>query len=571
MDGTGLFVSLLSTRKPISDMKKFILFATLVIASAAAAQNDLKTELNKLDALLANRESYIANRQQRIASLKDILYRSDFSDEQRYLFNRQLISEYAPFQADSTINYMYANIELARKMGDRERLDESRIDLAYLYSTSGSYLEAAKTLQEIDTALLSRRLLVEYYIARHKLNDELQLYSHDAEQGEESGRLTDIYAQLIIENTDAGSITYLKYKLWQAVRLRQLDRAEELADSLSKSVPVLSREYATASYMQALIDELKGDIPAAQIRFAQSAMTDIQLAIRDNAALKSLANTLLNDENIQRAMRYMRVVMDDARFFNSRLRPWQDALALHVIEQAYQIHRQRMDNMYNVFIWSCAGFMLLAVAGVFFVLWQNRKLRLARKELIQAYDRLNMSNDDLKAINNRLVALNEQISEANAVKEEYIGIFLTLCSEYIDKIAESRRNVRRMLRNGQIQELRQEYSSTEVDEQELALFYRNFDSTFLRLYPTFIEEVNKLLDEEARMEPKKGELLSTELRIFALLRLGISDSSKIAGLLRYSVSTIYNYRSKIKGHTLVPRDEFEEHIKTIGAYNSRHL
>lgn len=468
-----------------------LLSTVLLLAAtlAASAQNDLKSVLSQLDATLSHRDSYIAGREQRIESLKNILRKSDFSDAQRYILNQQLIDEYTPYQADSTIDYLYRNIALATRMNDAGHLNESRIQLAYLYSSAGIYLEAANMLKLVDTTALDRRQLVDYYIARHKLNDELQLYSHDS----------------------------------------------------------------------------------AQVWFARSAMTDIQLAIRDNAALKSLANTLLDDDNIQRAMRYMRIVMDDARFFNSRLRPWQDALALHVIEEAYRVRRQRMDAMYNIFVVSIGCFMLLALGGVVFVLRQNRKLNLARLELQQANNRLNISNKDLQHINKRLAGLNSQISEANEVKEEYIGIFLTMCSEYIDKIIDSRRHVRRLLRDGRVDELRKEYSPTDGDSRELEEFYRNFDTTFLQLYPTFIEDFNSLLDKEARIEPKKGELLTTELRIFALIRLGINDSSKIAALLRYSVSTIYNYRSKIKGHTLVSRDDFEERIKTIGAFSPQHL
>ena len=156
------------------------------------------------------------------------------------------------------------------------------------------------------------------------------------------------------------------------------------------------------------------------------------------------------------------------------------------------------------------------------------------------------------------------------MKEEYIAIFLTMCSEYIDKISGIKRSVRRMLRDGKIDELKKEFLAAAVDDRELKVFYRNFDMTFLQLYPTFIDDFNSLLDKEARIEPKKGELLTTELRIFALIRLGIRDSSKIAALLRYSATTIYNYRSKIKGHTLVSREDFEERIKTIGTFNPPH-
>lgn len=552
---------------------KNLLFTALLLAATPSilAQNDLKSVLSQLDATLSHRDSYIAGREQRIESLKSILGKSDFSDAQRYILNQQLIDEYTPYQADSTIDYLYRNINLAKKMHDARRLDESRIQLAYLYSSAGIYLEAATLLQQIDTAKLDRKQLVDYYVARHKLNDELQLYSHDSVQGTQSWHLTVLYARLIVENTEPKSTTHLNFKLWQAINDRNYEQAVEISERLCNTLPPLSRGYAEASYMRALVADLMKDTLTAQVWFARSAMTDIQLAIRDNAALKSLANTLLDDDNIQRAMRYMRIVMDDARFFNSRLRPWQDALALHVIEEAYTARRQRMDAMYNIFVVSIVCFMLLALGGVIFVLRQNRKLSLARLELQQANNRLNISNNDLQRINEQLAGLNSQISEANEVKEEYIGIFLTMCSEYIDKIIDSRRRVRRLLRDGRIDELKKEYASSDGDSRELEEFYRNFDTTFLQLYPTFIEDFNSLLDKEARIEPKKGELLNTELRIFALIRLGINDSSKIAALLRYSVSTIYNYRSKIKGHTLVSRDNFEERIKTIGAFSPQHL
>lgn len=548
-------------------MRNCILCLLLFIPATMSAQDDLNKLLVRLDNTLSHREKYIAQRELHIESLKAIIGNSDFTDAQRILFNQQLIDEYIPYQADSTIHYLYRNIDLARRIHDTKHLDDSRIQLAYLYSAIGIYLEAADILQQIDTVRLDKKQLIDYYVAQHKLNDELQLYSHDGDLRYISWKKTVAYAKLIIDNTEPESVLHQNFLLNQAIAERDFDLATTICDNLLATLPPMSRDFASAAYMRALVADLQDDTQTSQCWFARSALTDAQLAIRDNAALKSLANTLLDNANIQRAMRYMRIVLDDARFFNSRLRPWQDAMVLHVIEQAYEARRQRLDTMYNIFLLSLGCFVLLSIGGVLFMRRQNRKLNLARKELQQANHRLNNSNEELKTINTRLVTLNDQISEANKVKEEYIGIFLTLCSEYIDKITETRRHIRRKLRDGRIDELRKEYAPTDTDNRELEEFYRNFDTTFLQLYPTFIEDFNSLLDKEGQVEPKKGELLTTELRIFALIRLGINDSSKIAALLRYSVSTIYNYRSKIKNNTVVSRDEFEERIKTIGAFS----
>lgn len=546
-------------------MRSLFLLVFAFAAASAAAQNELARELARLDGVIASRQTYIDSHEQRIESLKTILRKSDFTPEQRYVLNQQLIEEYAPYQADSTIAYLYRNIELAARTGNRTGLAESRIRLAYFYSATGNYFESEKLLAQIDTARLDRQLLVCYYIARHKLNDELQLYTHDSEQEARSVHLGDLYSRLIIENSDEDSVEAGDARLWQAIRERDYDRAERIADRQIELLPDLTHDYAKAAFMRALVAELKNEKETKQLWLARAAATDIQLAIRDNAALNSLARTLFNDD-ISRAMNYMRVVMEDARFFNSRLRPWQDAKVLTIIEQAYSERQHRLQRFQKAFLLLLMLFTALAVGGVIFALGQNRKLKQARQKKEQAYDLLNSSNDELKRFNEQLLALNEQIAETSTVKEEYIGIFLMMCSEYIDKITESRRYVRRMLRDGKIDELKKEYAKRELDDKELKSFYTMFDTTFLRLYPTFIEEFNSLLDEDARIEVKKGEYLTTELRIFALIRLGINDSSKIAALLRYSVSTIYNYRSKIKCRSSISRDDFERRIKTIGAF-----
>lgn len=553
-------------------MKNLLLTALLLFVSTGsfAAGNELASLLLQLDSTLLQRESYITIREQRIALLKGLLSGSSYSEVQRYALNRQIIEEYAPYQADSAICWLYRNIHLARKLGDSRRLDESRIELAYLYSSTGSYLEASTLLQQVDTTQSDNEQLVRYYVAQHKLNDELHLYSLDVQQSRRSGFLSEWYARQIVFRSTPGSPQQLIFQLRLALKDRDYESAEGISEQLCRQQGELTRGYAEALYMRGLAAVLRGDSARGREWYARSAIIDLRLAIRDNAALKSLSNMLLEGANIERAMRYIRIAAEDARFFNSRLRSWQDAAVLHQIEEAYLARRSRTERMYHFFVFSIVGFMLLAIGGVFVVLGQNRKLRLARLELQQANRRLYQSNRDLQEINNRLAGLNSQISEANAVKEEYIGIFLTMCSEYIDKIMASRRQVRRMLRDGRIEDLRKEYRDSEDDLRELDEFYRNFDRTFVQLYPSFIEDFNSLLEREVRIELKKGEILNTELRIFALIRLGISDSSKIAALLRYSVSTIYNYRSKVKSHTLVSRESFEERIRHIGAFTPQH-
>ena len=172
-------------------------------------------------------------------------------------------------------------------------------------------------------------------------------------------------------------------------------------------------------------------------------------------------------------------------------------------------------------------------------------------------------------MNVELTRSNILYAEANKTREEYVGLFIDLCSSYIDKIARYRNTVKRKIAAGQIEDLYEISRSPEELEAELSSFFDNFDTAFLNLYPTFIEEFNAMLSGEGRIKLKKSEKLTPELRVFALIRLGITDSSRIASFLRYSPQTVYNYRAKVKKYSIAKRGEFEKHVMEIGTVGSR--
>lgn len=185
-----------------------------------------------------------------------------------------------------------------------------------------------------------------------------------------------------------------------------------------------------------------------------------------------------------------------------------------------------------------------------------------------AKDNLQQLNYKLIHLNEDLKSLNHDLSSANQIKEVYIGQFLNICSVYIDKLDTMRKSVIKKISTGKLVELQKNFGSPEIIDKEIKEFYINFDEVFLHIFPNFVADLNSLLIASERIELKKGELLTVELRIFALIRLGINDSAKIAKLLRYSVNTIYNYRAKVKNKVNESRDEFESKIMNIGSYHS---
>ena len=550
-------------------MKKklfLLIFLTLTLdLRAQTLEEILKSEIAHVDERLKQRDKYIARKEERLRTLKQLLSRSDMNDRRRYDINAELAAEYRPYQFDSAILYLNRNIEIARRLADRDLQTESHLTLAYLYCTCGLYLESHNALtHEVDSTRFDRSQLESYYLAQRKLNDELSLYSLDDETRRAASRRRDYYEQRLLETMEKGSIARMEFETTKAIKEQDYNRAEKIALMRLERYKSSEHDYAKAAYLLSLIAELQGNTTKMMIWQARSACTDLELAVRDNISLNKLAHNLLTFYgDVERSMRYMRVVVDDTNFFNSRLRPWQDAQALADIEQAYNRHKSRLERLNRTVTGMVIAIVIILSGVVVYITRQRNRLIAARAALQQSNSDLHVSNSRLEQTNSQLKEVNKKLVDSDRVKEEYIGTFLMICSEHIDQINEIRRHVKRQLRDGKVEELRREYNSTEGQQAALAEFYNLFDTTFLNLYPTFVEEFNALLEEDARIVPRKGELLTTELRIYALIRLGISDSTKISTFLRYSMSTIYNYRSKIRNRALCDRNEFEDRVRNI--------
>jgi hypothetical protein len=273
---------------------------------------------------------------------------------------------------------------------------------------------------------------------------------------------------------------------------------------------------------------------------------------------------LYEDGDIDRAYKYIRRSLDDALFCNARLRTIEISAMVPIIDKAYQLQTQARQRDLIISLVSISLLSLFLIVAIFFVYRQMKKLAVTRKDLSIANDQLNDVNHELSGINQELKVTNDTLLEANIIKEEYIGRYMDQCSVYIDKLDEYRRLLNKTAVAGKIDELLHSIKSKQFIEDELKEFYDNFDSSFLQLFPTFVEEFKRLLSDHEDIQLKPGQLMNTELRIFALIRLGITDSVKISHFLRYSLSTIYNYRTKLRNKALGKRDEFEANVMRIG-------
>ncbi len=547
----------------------FILSLIPMVASAAIGIENTVSLLDRLDSAIAHSDEFASLRLARVASLRKMQSSPHLTDEQLYDLNEAIAREFEVFQFDSTINYYYWNLGIARELHSQYKIDESLIALGRVHATAGYYLDANNMLNvQLDTLSLDPALRADYYWAQYCLNN--QIYSETESPSPESlvARRKHYYRDRLLEILSIDSFEYRILRVSQFLERGELDKAERVLVEMLDNYKDECQEQSIVAYYLSELYECKED-KSMQLHFATiAALSEVRLAIRDNVALNALAVKLFDDGDVTRAFRLSRATLDFALAYNAKSRVWQVASILPTIESSYRAKQQNQNNQIYIFLTVVLVLLMMLIVIHLVQRLQREKLDRTQQQLQEANLSLIENNKSLQAVNNQLSQLNGDIAEANAVKEEYIALFLRVYSECIDKMEGLQRRVRKLATHDNLAELKRELSKSDLVDEELVYFYEMFDNAFLRLYPNFVSEFNSLLEEDARIELKKDEKLNTELRIFALIRLGINDSSKIAALLRYSVNTIYNYRAKVKNKACVSREEFEERIKKIGSFQS---
>lgn len=566
-------------KRRISHIISLLVVALLLVVPREANAQQSAKELARLDQTLEMSHTYVDVHNRNIQELNDALNKPSISLERRYEILCSLYDAYRSFQFDRAIEILDERERVARQLGINSIIDDVDLDRAQLYSMAGMFLESRQVLDNnIDTARLNRRQLVRFCDVQQRFYTNFSDYTSDAHTRDESHDMRSYYRKRILELSVPSDEIYQQMLVVNHVENGEYEEAERLNLAILAKYQPQQHEYAMFAYDQARICELLGRRDDMKMWLARSAMADICSATKDHASLCSLAQVLIEENDIDRAFRYITISLNDALYYNAKLRPWQISAIIPEIEGAY--HEKQQQNLIKqaeqqrileekerysrqqTLIISILAVLLLGICVVLvFMLMRSRK---ASRKIREMNERIAGTNAELHKLNERMGLVNSDLREANAVKEEYIALFLSMCSDYIEKLTTMQRNVRRKLSQGKTAELERELSSSSIMDEELNNFYDMFDNAFLNLYPNFVDEFNALLKPECHIELKRGEMLNTELRIFALIRLGISDSSRIAALLRYSVNTIYNYRARTKNNALGNRDSFEERIKTIG-------
>ena len=550
-------------------MKHSIIISVLLFlissTGVAAGEIDLEQEYRQLDKAIEQTEKYVQERENRIRKYKTA--RGAIDDNRvQYELSRSLYDEYRPYMSDSAIHYISRCIMLAERMGDPIRADECRLLLAYQCTESGMYHEAMDVLNSMDAQRINdSRNKRRYYITLAHLYHELEYYCKVPRLQGEYYAKGDYYNHLIdTTGVSATDDEALQVKEIECLGAGDGQGALRYSDMRLKQVKEGSHQYAIVAFYRYLDYALLGDSVQTRYWVTQSALSDVKNAVMDQGAMWELANKLMADGDMERAYRYIRFAWQCANTFNTVKRNNQISPVLTAISDNYEASLKRANHLLALLAVVSSLLAALFLGILFYSNSQRKKLARARNELSESNTRLAQLNRQLSDLNTQLRDTNVQLNESNRVKDEYVGRFIHLCSFYIDRLDEMRKRVNKMVKSRDLDALFKFTGDSQLRDKNLTELYEMFDSTFLHLFPNFVDDFNALLRPECRVTMPEPGTLNTDIRIFALIRLGIEDSSRIAEFLHYSVNTIYNYRAKIKNGAIGDRDSFESQVKAIG-------
>jgi hypothetical protein len=542
--------------------RAFSIVLFILIPLCLFAGSEMDSLLRVLDKTIENYQLYSNLKEQKLNQLKDLLNLTA-ADEQRYTICGKLFDEYRSYTSDSALTYARKKLVIAEKLNDITRLNDARLNLASIMGTLGMYKEAMDILNDVDIKT-SPYLRAYYFHIYRTIYGSMSDYAVSSQEKARYDSRTAAFRDSLLAVNPPASGTHVMVRSDQLIVKRHYDEALKLLIPYFTTIKNNNHDKAIIAYSISEAYHGKKDRNLEKRWLAISANYDIQSANKEYISLRSLAFILYEDGDIDRAYKYMRRSLDDALFCNARLRTIEISAMVPIIDKAYQLQTQARQRDLIISLISISLLSLFLIVAIFFVYRQMKKLALTRKDLSIANDQLNDVNHELSGTNQELKVTNDTLLEANIIKEEYIGRYMDQCSVYIDKLDEYRRLLNKTALAGKIDELLHSIKSKQFIEDELKEFYDNFDSSFLQLFPTFVEEFKRLLSDHEDIQLKPGQLMNTELRIFALIRLGITDSVKISHFLRYSLSTIYNYRTKLRNKALGKRDEFEANVMRIG-------
>lgn len=523
----------------------FLLLITSLFFNVVVAQNQ-SYNLEQLDVELQNKQKYLLEKENRIDNFKNKLSVSNSLNGQ-YNICLNIFEEYKSFQFDSAFQFLIELHNIASKLDNNTKLNDIKIKQGFILSSSGMFKEAFDSLISINSNTINDSLKPYYfevmailYYGLSDFNDKhyKPIYENNA----------NTYIDSFLVFTDSSSLKHQYYRGLKHIRSGKFDKGEEVLQALRERKNLSLHEIAVINSTMSDIYINKGENNKAIELLIEASICDIKSATKETAAILNLANLLFNQGDIKRAYTYTKQALDDANYYGARHRKIQVGRILPIVEEEKINTVERQKKALLRYLIAAILLSITILIFIFITLRQVKKLKKAENIISKK--------------NKELLKTNQTIVEANKIKDKYIGYYFSNNSTYIDKIESLKNSIEQNLEHKKLDNIR--YIVNKINlKKERASLYQEFDRAFLSLFPNFINDFNTLFEEKDKIQPEGNGLLNTHLRIFALIRLGITENDKIAKILEFSVNTIYAYKTKIKNKSIVPNDEFDKHIMKI--------
>lgn len=543
-------------------MRRIWFIALLTVQAVLMSANDNTRLYQTLDSLIAQYDQLTAEKERRVATIKDGVKGIALTPEQQYDLNQRLYDEYVAYRFDSAFYYINKNVVAHSESGDHERFAASAVRMAHILAVTGLFDRARRLLDQVNPDSISDQQKIAYYTQQSELN----LYRSEMAQFTnyfyDYIKRAQYYRQLVIQIAPKDNFDYIFNKATYICEADETDQAIKILEKYMVKLEEGTRIYSIVTSTLAYFYQKKQMTEQQERYLLLSAISDERGAIRENNSLRSLSEILMARGDNDDAYRYLYQAIREARFYGSRIRMMQVGRMAPQILQLYDAERTQTQQHTNIFL-VLISFISLILAGIIvYTLILYRKKHAAGLQIIEMNKVLAQHTEEIESVNT-------QMKEANRIKEEYIGRFLELSSLLLSNNEQRMKQLNRLARERKLEELYAELKSSEAINSGIRMFHHNFDVAFLNIYPNFISEVNKLLTPENQFaieeEGTPAKRLTTELRILALIRLDINDNLKIADILRSSITTIYTYRSKLKAKA-IKKDSFEDDLRKIATY-----
>lgn len=546
--GTFRYISVMCLQM---QMRPFLIFLILIVPGLSIGQSTLEGLVDSLKMEIARKDEYVNVRLGRIDKLRTDVLKSDARDlNEKFRLYNELHYEYRAFIYDSAFSITQNLIKISHALKDSSKIEYSRLKFAFLLMSSGLFKESLDTLRAIRRDHLPDTSRQDYYRVYFRSFMDLAIYDQDTYYAPIYESLSDSYLDTALYFSTRGSYQFYSLTAFKEAHAKRFGNAIATLLHVVENLPLTGHQRAMTYFELSNCYANSGDPARAGKYAAMSALNDIRSAVKETAASLSLTKILFESGDVENAFVLANEALSDAEFYGARQRKMQIISLLPTIAAKrfteIEIQRKRWITI------SIAAVIIAALIVVFLWLLTKQLRRVRAAEIVA------------RNANVALHETNQKLLEAERVKEKFIGYYVNNNAQFIHRIEAFKSAVERKIQMKKFDDISFLMGAIKPnnDRQE---FYTNFDKVFLSLFPDFVERFNLLFPEKDRLSLKRPQTLSTELRIFALHRLGIHDAAKIAEILGYSVNTIYSYKNRIKSKSIVPNEEFDARIMQINS------